>query len=89
MSGSTNNNTLQIPTASTSQPPPPQPTLPTVTLPTIEVPKVELDSNKKEKTMAEFLAMMDNYAPVVNIINFSLFKKLSLTSFIENRYLML
>jgi hypothetical protein len=31
---------------------------------TIEVPKLEVD-NKKEKTMAEFLAMMDNYAPIV------------------------
>lgn len=52
---SNNNNSLQLPTTQTGTD--------TVT-PTIEVPKVE-DTAKKEKTMAEFLAMMDNYAPIV------------------------
>lgn len=53
------NNTLQIPSQTTNRnnadmPPPP----------IIEVPKIEPDT-KKEKTMAEFLATMDNYAPIV------------------------
>lgn len=55
---SDSNNTLQIPSQSTrnnSDMPSP---------PTIEVPKIEPDT-KKEKTMAEFLATMDNYAPIV------------------------
>ncbi|CAO3621582.1 unnamed protein product [Mucor hiemalis] len=52
---SNNNNSLQLPTTQTGTD--------TVT-PTIEVPKVE-DTTKKEKTMAEFLAMMDNYAPII------------------------
>lgn len=67
-----NSNSLQLPTASSSNnknngnmPPP---ALPTVALPAIEVPKIELE-HKKEKNMAEFLAMMDNYAPVVNTTN--------------------
>lgn len=60
------NNTLQIPTHTKTQGdmPPPQVPLQVPTLPTIEVPKIELDA-KKEKTMAEFLASMDNYAPIV------------------------
>ncbi|KAI8078437.1 transcription initiation factor TFIID 23-30kDa subunit-domain-containing protein [Thamnidium elegans] len=36
----------------------------TPAIPTIEVPKLEVE-NKKEKTMAEFLALMDNYAPII------------------------
>lgn len=36
--------------------------------PMIEVPpRLELENTKKSKTMAEFLASMDNYAPIVSI----------------------
>ncbi|KAG2194880.1 transcription initiation factor TFIID 23-30kDa subunit-domain-containing protein [Mucor mucedo] len=66
---SDSNNTLQIPTHTKNpgdMPPPQTPAsqaqIPT--LPTIEVPKIEPDA-KKEKTMAEFLATMDNYAPII------------------------
>ncbi|CEP16533.1 hypothetical protein [Parasitella parasitica] len=31
----------------------------------IEVPRLEFDNTRKLKTMAEFLAIMDNYAPVI------------------------
>ena len=59
-SNSNTNNTLQIPTTAksnnTSLPAPP----------VIEVPKLELDTSRKDKPMGEFLAMMDNYAPIVS-----------------------
>jgi hypothetical protein len=65
MSESTNNNSLQLPSQSSpakqngDMPPPAH------NIPVIDVPKLELDTTKKEKTMAEFLLMMDNYAPIV------------------------
>lgn len=51
MNRSNNNNEM---------PPPPPPSS------MIEVPRLELDNTKKSKTMAEFLASMDNYAPIVS-----------------------
>lgn len=61
-----NNNSLQLPTANTHHNHHHAETSSTATSqpPAIEVPRVE-DMAKKEKTMAEFLAMMDNYAPIV------------------------
>ncbi|GAA5805705.1 hypothetical protein HPULCUR_011229 [Helicostylum pulchrum] len=61
MSDTNKTNSLQLPNANkTSDMPPPA----TPAIPTIEVPKLEVE-NKKEKTMAEFLALMDNYAPII------------------------
>lgn len=44
----------------------------------VNQPDVEL--NRREKTLAEFLAMMDNYAPIVRNIVFSFFLKSLLTN---------
>ncbi|GAA5815087.1 hypothetical protein MFLAVUS_008593 [Mucor flavus] len=61
MSDTNKTNSLQLPNANkTNDMPPPA----TPAIPTIEVPKLEVE-NKKEKTMAEFLALMDNYAPII------------------------
>jgi hypothetical protein len=62
---STNNNLLQIPSQSVPAKPSGDMPPPAPGVPGIEVPKLELDTAKKEKTMAEFLLMMDNYAPIV------------------------
>lgn len=77
MSQSSQNNTLQVPgTHKTDMPPPSLPnaasssSTPAVILPLVtEPPKIDFDSTKKEKTMAEFLAMMDNYAPIVSLFS--------------------
>jgi hypothetical protein len=65
MSGNSDNNSLQVP----NQTKPQQEKKPLNTdmpPPMLEVPKLEMDTNKREKSMGEFLAMMDNYAPIVN-----------------------
>ncbi|KAI8882809.1 transcription initiation factor IID, TAF10 subunit [Backusella circina FSU 941] len=65
MSGSSSeNNSLQVP----NQAKPQQEKKPLNTdmpPPMLEVPKLEMDTNKREKSMGEFLAMMDNYAPII------------------------
>lgn len=71
MSESTNNNSLQIPSQSAPAKQNENVPAPTNNVPVIEVPKLELDTTKKEKTMAEFLLMMDNYAPIVKFRSYS------------------
>jgi hypothetical protein len=75
MNESTNNNSLQIPSQSTPVKQNGDMSAPAPTIPVVEAPKLELDTTKKEKTMAEFLLMMDNYAPIV---------KLQITTFFYN-----
>lgn len=67
-SSNNNNNSLQLPTANTHHNHAETSSTATAQPPTMEVPRVE-DMAKKEKTMAEFLAMMDNYAPIVSHLN--------------------
>ncbi|KAI7907360.1 transcription initiation factor TFIID 23-30kDa subunit-domain-containing protein [Cokeromyces recurvatus] len=62
-SSNNNNSLLQVPSATTtnniSSSSSSSPTLPVIPPPVIDIP------SKKEKTMAEFLATMDNYAPII------------------------